>query len=216
MDCSLTQEKINMDYMEATVNFIIPNDDRSITFVNLLDSLINDHVFPRLIVEEFYYYGVSVEEWLLDPPTSDDAVSFSLGIAKAFDELEQDRKFSREKSSPSVDLDEAVATLLDALANFAINNGTIIGDYVPDRSSHVRSPAIEDGDTPTSRDGGSSEYDKGYADGFEAGGGDVSEDLIREREKEVAEMREAAFFERLRSSHVRSSDDDSSEAVDPR
>lgn len=241
-----------MHYMEITVNFAIPNDDRSIIFVNLLENLINDHVFPRIITEEFYYYGILADEWLDDLPTPESAVAFSFGLPKAphrgnpnhpsvtAEEMEEvedaprhveflreklrqsitlrawSEKFSREKSSPRVDFEEAVQLILDELTRLENSDVRSPEDTLAEgqesrnlleydwrKSSHVRSP----------------EYDKGYADGFEAGGGDVSEDLIREREKEVAEMREATFLARvggLGSSHVRSSDDGDKEAVDPR
>lgn len=204
-----------MDYIEVTANFVIPADT-AMPFVNMLERAVAESVFPRLVTQEFYYYGVWQDEWLADPPSRKDAVAFSLGISKgdviavvlddviakvggshvrsredvivegilssddvrSRDKLFQFtsfrqwiKKFSREKSSPSVDL----------------------------KSSDVRSPAIDDDDPPTSR--GShfhvvptpeEEYQRGWEEGFEAGGGDPIEYLAKfSREKSEDSSSEA-------------------------
>ena len=269
-----------MDYIEVTVNFVIPDGTKQRAFIKLLSNTIDEHVFPRLITEEFYYYGVWAEEWLADPPTPKNAVAFSFGydpMDRIMESLSDGaKKFSREKSgnpnhptvtaeemdevedapksSPSVDLktppfmargkefvrgymagfeagggdmveeaekfshekknkelgEEIARTIRDQLfqfisfrqwtKNFSREKSSPSVDL---KSSDVRSrdlnltQAYGIEQSNLDRLGPGPDYERGYADGFEAGGGCVSEDLIREREIELDEEKARSVREKL-------------------
>lgn len=159
-------------YMEVTVNFVIPDDDYSQIFVNRLENLINDHVYPRLVDEEFYYYGVWVDEWLSDPPIPERAVAFSLGLRNA------PHNFGTRDGTIIGDYtvkDSNVKSPEYALGQL---EGRIAGDRIGSSKDGAQFLAgFEAGLRETgelSREKNSDEdYSRGYLDGFEAGGGDV-------------------------------------------
>lgn len=269
-----------MDYIEVTANFVIPTGTSRV-FVSMLERAMAESVFPRIVTQEFYYYGIWVDEWLLDPPTSKDAVAFSLGISKgevvaivrddviveteggshvrsaqlraipfSQEEIEKSprkknvemgeeiertlrdklfqhisfrqwlKKFSREKFSPSVDLKSSDVRSTDL---GSVNPGSH-GNYEVRESSHVRSSPLVPYLPPTSRGITTSDeielqeaYIKGYADGFEAGGGDVVDATAKMRETDEKFSREKSDENiKVIASGEINPDDDSSEADNPR
>ncbi len=97
-------------YIEVTANFVIPAGTED-PFINMLARAVDEHVFPLIITQEFYYYGIWMEEWLQDPPTPEEAHVFSLGLSKenvlavVLDDVIVEIESSHVRSpSPSVDL----------------------------------------------------------------------------------------------------------------
>lgn len=170
-------------YAEVTVSFVVPQDDAN-AFCSLLSIWINrKYILDHLYALPWAYFGIHQEEWELDPPAKGEALQFSPAW-----------KFSREKSSSDVrSTHEAfrdgyvegfmagggdAGKAIDRIAKFSREKSP---DERLRKAYNIPSDVVSPGlllDVGTLIH---NMYDRGYAEGFEAGGGCVSEDLSREK-----------------------------------